>query len=349
MSSLTVLRLAVAVTIAAAFLGVAMFASPKSAATMARAATQFLDGLSADQRAKAALPFDGEERLRWHFIPNEMFPRKGLMIKEMTETQRRLAHDLLRTGLSARGYNKITSIIELEDILKAIETGGKMARNKEEYLFSVFGTPGTKGAWGWRVEGHHISLRFTIADGAVSRNLSSTPMFLGANPAEVRDGDKKGLRVLAEEEDAARALLVALSADQQKQAIINAVAPTDIVTMNKNDITPLPEQGVTFASLQPSQQALLTRLIEVYTSTMAADIAAERLANLKAAGLDKVRFAWAGEIDRGKKHYYRIQGPTFLVEYDNTQNNGNHIHSVWRDFNGDFGRDLLREHLKEAH
>ena len=144
MSRLTTLRLAVAVTIIVAFLGGAMFASQKSAATMAKAATQFLDGLSADQRAKAALPFDGEERLRWHFIPNEMFPRKGLMIKDMNETQRRLAHDLLRTGLSARGYNKITSIIELEDILKAIETGGKMARNKEEYLFSVFGTPGSE-------------------------------------------------------------------------------------------------------------------------------------------------------------------------------------------------------------
>lgn len=212
----------------------------------------------------------------------------------------------------------------------------------------MFGTPGAKGAWGWRVEGHHISLRFTIADGAVSRNLASTPMFLGANPAEVRDGDKKGLRVLGDEEDAARALVMALSADQQKQAIINAVAPTDIVTMNKNDIAPLPDQGVTFASLQPAQQALLTRLIEVYTSTMEADVAAERLAKIKAAGMDKVRFAWAGETEKGKKHYYSIQGPTFLVEYDNTQNNGNHIHSVWRDFNGDFGRDLLREHLKQV-
>ena len=348
MSSLAGIRLAVAITIAVTFLGGALFASQKSAAAMAKAASQFLDGLSADQRAKAALPFDGEERLRWHFIPNEMFPRKGLMIKDMNETQRRLAHDLLRTGLSARGYNKVTSIIELEEILKVIETGGKMARNKEEYLFSVFGTPGAKGAWGWRVEGHHISLRFTIADGAVSRNLSSTPMFLGANPAEVRDGDKKGLRVLAEEEDAARALVMALSPDQQKQAIINAVAPTDILTANKNDITPLPDQGVTFASLQPSQQALLTRLIEAYTSTMEADIAAERLARIKGAGLDKIRFAWAGETEKGKKHYYSIQGPTFLVEYDNTQNNGNHIHSVWRDFNGDFGRDLLREHLKQV-
>ncbi|HJU41725.1 MAG TPA: DUF3500 domain-containing protein, partial [Vicinamibacterales bacterium] len=181
MSRLTALRLIVATAIVASFLGAATLASQKSAATMAKAATQFLGSLSPDQKAKAALPFDSDDRLRWHFIPNEMFPRKGLMIKEMNEAQRRLAHDLLRSGLSARGYNKVTAIIELEDILRAIETGGKMARDKEEYLFTVFGAPAAKGHWGWRVEGHHISIRFTIADGAVNRQLASSPMFLGAN------------------------------------------------------------------------------------------------------------------------------------------------------------------------
>jgi len=348
MSRLTALRLAVAVTLIAACTGAVMIASQKSAATMQKAATQFLDSLSPDQKAKASFPFDGEERLRWHFIPNETFPRKGLMIKDMNEAQRRLAHDLLRSGLSARGYLKVTSIIELEDILKAIETGGKMARNKEEYWFSVFGTPAAKGRWGWRVEGHHVSLRFAVADGAVGNNISTSPMFLGSNPAEVRDGEKKGLRVLADEEDAARALLMALPANLQTQAIVNAVAPGDILTMNKNDITPLPEQGVAYGGMGSQQQALLTKLIEAYTSSMEADLAAERMARIKAAGIDKVRFAWLGETEKGKKHYYSVQGPTFLIEYDNTQNNGNHIHSVWRDFNGDFGRDILREHLKHV-
>src|SRR5688500_231854 len=238
MSRLTVLRLAVAAAIIACSLGAALIASPKSAATMAKAANQFLDSLPADQKAKAAMPFDSEDRLRWHFIPNEMFPRKGLMIKDMNEAQRRLAHDLLRTGLSARGYNKVAAIIELEDILRVIEAGGKFARSKDEYLFSVFGTPAAKGNWGWRVEGHHISLRFTVVDGAARGHLASSPMFLGTNPAEVRDGEKKGLRILGEEEDAARALVMALSPEQQKQAIVNAVAPNDIVTANKNDITP---------------------------------------------------------------------------------------------------------------
>jgi hypothetical protein len=345
MSRLTTLRLAVAASLITVFTG-AMMASPKSATAMAKAASQFVDSLSAEQKARAAFPFESDDRLRWHFIPNEMFPRKGLMIKDMNETQRRLAHDLLRSGLSARGYTKVTSIIELEDILKVIETGGKFARNKEEYLFSVFGTPAAKGRWGWRVEGHHVSLRFTIVDGETTGNVSSSPMFLGTNPAEVQEGDKKGLRILAEEEDAARALLVALPAELRKLAVVNPVAPGDILTMNKNDIAPLPEQGVLYSALPAKEQALLMRLIEVYTSNMEADVAAERLARVKSAGMDKIRFAWLGETEKGKKHYYSVQGPTFLIEYDNTQNNGNHVHSVWRDFNGDFGRDFLREHLK---
>lgn len=346
MSRLNTLRLTVAATLITIFTGAAIVASPKSAATMVQAASGFLDSLTPEQKAKAAFPFESDERLRWHFLPNEIFPRKGLMIKDMNETQRGLAFDLLRTGLSSVGYNKVRAIIELEDVLKIIEAGGKFARNKDEYLFSTFGTPGPKGDWGWRVEGHHISIRFAIADGAVTNNVASSPMFLGSNPAEVRDGDQKGRRVLHDEEDAARALVMALPAELQTQAIVNAVAPNDILTMNKNDITPLPERGVLYSALPATHQAQLMRLVEVYALNMESDIAAERMAKIKAAGLERIRFAWLGETERGKKHYYSVQGPTFLIEFDNSQNNGNHVHSVWRDFSGDFGRDLLREHLK---
>src|SRR5689334_2554490 len=346
MTRLAALRLAVIASLLAIFAGSTIIASQKSAANMAKAATQLLDSLTTDQMARASFPFDGDERTRWHFIPNEMFPRKGLMIKEMNETQRRLAHDLLRSGLSARGYLKVTSIMQLEDILQVIEAGGRFARNKEEYYFSIFGTPAAKGRWGWRVEGHHVSLRVAIVDGAMNGEVSSSPMFLGSNPAEVREGDKKGTRVLADEEDAARALLMALPADVRSRAVVNAVAPGDIITMNKNDITPLQDQGVAYSAMPAAQQALLMRLIEVYTGNMEADVAAERMAKIKSAGLDKIKFAWLGETETGKKHYYSVQGPSFLIEYDNTQNDGNHIHSVWRDFNGDFGRDILREHLK---
>lgn len=345
MSRLNTLRLAVAAVLVTSLMGVALLASQRSAAAMAKAAGQFLDNLTPDQRAQAAFAFDSDDRLRWHFVPNEMFPRKGLMIKNMSAAQRRLAHDLLRTGLSASGYRKVTAIIQLEDVLKVMEAGGRFPRDKEDYLFSVFGTPGPKGAWGWRVEGHHISIRFTINEGAAAGQVASSPMFLGSNPAEVRAGDQKGTRVLGEEEDTARALVLSLSADQLKSAVINATAPTDILTMNKTDITPLPDEGILYAALQPAQQGLLRKIIEAYASTLEADVAAARMTAATGAGLDRVRFAWAGATDKGQKHYYRIQGPRFLIEFDNTQNDGNHVHSVWRDFNGDFGRDFLREHL----
>ena len=346
MSRLTALRLVVITALLAVVAGSTMFASQKSAANMARAASEFLASLTPNQKARASFPFDSDERTRWHFIPNEMFPRRGLTIKEMNETQRGIAFDLLRAGLSSTGYVKVRAIMDLEDVLKVVEAGGRFARNKEEYYFSVFGTPGPTGTWGWRVEGHHVSIRMTIVDGSATTPVATSPMFLGANPAVVMDGDQQGRAALHSEESAARAFLASLSPEQQATAIVNGVAPGDILTMNKNDITPLPNQGVTFASLDEKQRAKLLDLIGVYTGNMEADLASERLARLKANGLDTIRFAWLGEKEQGKKHYYMVQGPTFLIEYDNTQNDGNHIHSVWRDFNGDFGRDILREHLK---
>lgn len=345
MSRLNTLRLAVAAVVVTTLMGGAMLASQRSAAAMAAAAGQFLDSLTPEQRARAAFAFNSDDRLRWHFIPNEMFPRKGLMLKDMSEAQRALAESLLKTGLSSRGFVKVKTIIELEDTLKVMEAGGKFARNKDEYLFSVFGTPGPKGAWGWRVEGHHISIRFTINDGSVGSQVASTPMFLGTNPAETREGPFAGRQPLHEEENRARRLVQALSPNQLRLALINTVAPTDILTMNKNDIAPLPDEGILYSALQPAQQDMLRQVIAAYTETMEADVAAERMTVATSAGLDKVRFAWAGPTEKGQKHYYRIQGPTFLIEFDNTQNNGNHVHSVWRDFNGDFGRDILREHL----
>jgi len=334
--------------LAAWFVG-ANIASERSASSMAAAANKFLEGLTPEQRQQATFPIDAEERMRWNFIPTSMFARKGVPIKEMNESQRKLALGLLEAGLSQRGYLAATSIMQLETILKAIEAasgrGNTPVRDPELYFFTVFGTPAPKGVWGWRVEGHHVSLHFTIADG---KAVASSPSFFGANPAEVPDGPKKGLRILGAEEDAARALLATLDDKQRTTAIINATAPSDIVTMTTLKIDPLSPDGLAASAMTPKQRELLMQLIEVYTSKMAADTAAERLAALKKAGTEKIAFAWAGETEVGKKHYYRIQGPTFLVELDNTQNDGNHIHSVWRDFNGDWGRDLLREHVHEV-
>jgi hypothetical protein len=332
----------------------AIVASERSAREMADTANRFLASLTAAERAQAAIPFDSDERMRWNYIPTEMFPRKGLVLKDMTEPQRKLAHDLLKTGLSQRGYMTATAIMELENVLGALENanatddarrGTRMVRDPVRYFISVFGTPSTRGTWGWRVEGHHVSVHFTVVDGSL---IAGAPTFFGSNPAEVRSGPKAGLRVLGSEEDAARALLTALDPTQRTKAIITTTAPGDILTTNKPQIDPLSPAGILAADLRPQQQDLLRQLIDVYAGMMTSDVATERMDKIKKAGFEKVGFAWAGEIERGKKHYYRVQGPTFLIEYDNTQDDANHIHSVWRDFNGDFGRDLLREHLRSA-
>ena len=317
---------------------------PRShAGEMAEAASRFLAALSEDQRERAAFAFDSDERLRWHFIPTEMFARAGVTLKELSADQRERAHDLLKAALSQRGYMTALQVMELEDVLLAIEGGGRMARDSEAYHFSVFGTPSTDANWAWRFEGHHLSLHFTIVAGTV---VASSPAFLGANPAEVLDGPNKGLRVLADEEDAARALLESLDAGQLETAIIADIAPRDIVTGSELEVDPLSPVGIQASALSESQRGLLMRLIEAYTSVMADELAAHRLERLRDAGLGDITFAWAGSVERGEPHYYRVQGPTFLMEYDNTQNDANHIHSVWREFDGDFGRDLLREHVR---
>jgi len=337
----------VLVALFAGAFGIAI-ASQRSVTAMSTAAEKWLASLTPDQRQRATFPFDSDERLHWHYVPNEQFPRKGVQIKEMSEAQRTLAWSLLKTGLSARGYTTATSIMELEKILKSVEApNGQFARDHEAYQFSVFGTPGDKHAWGWRFEGHHVSVRFDLVDGSLT---SSTPSFFGANPAEVRvdvpGAAPRGTRVLGAEEDAARALLDSLDAAEKTTAVVAGVAPNDMLTSNKLKADPQSPLGLKASAMTPAQREKLVALIDVYAGYMAPDVAVERTDRLKKAGLDNVAFAWAGETEKGRKHYYRVQGPTFLIEYDNTQNDGNHIHSVWRDFNGDFGQDLLREHLK---
>jgi hypothetical protein len=347
-------RTAVLISLVALWWAGARAAAPSSTA-MASAAEAFLKGLGAEQRQQATFAFDSQERFRWHFIPSEMFPRNGLTLKAMTAAQRTLARKLIESGLSQRGYLTATSIMDLETVLDAIEaatrrenargTNTPMVRDPEKYYFSVFGTPAPKGMWGWRVDGHHLSLNFTIVNGTV---VASSPEFFGANPAEVREGPNKGQRILALQEDTARTLLTALNDSQRATAVIDAKAPNDIATTNTLDIKPLAPSGIMAAALTAAQRDLLIQVIDAYVGAMAGDIASERMEKLRRAGIDKIGFAWAGESERGKRHYYRVQGPTFLIEYDNTQNDANHIHSVWRDFEGDFGRDVLREHLKTA-
>ena len=310
---------------------------------MAWTASNFLNALTPEQRAKATFALTDEERFDWHFIPKA---RKGLPFKEMTAAQQKLAHALLSSGLSQRGYAKATTIMSLDQILADIEQGKGPKRDSDLYYFTVFGDPTSSTPWGWRVEGHHLSLNFVVKGGQV---LAATPAFFGSNPAEVKSGPRQGLRVLGAEEDLGRQFVKALTVEQQKVAIITNSAPNEIITGNSREVQLLNPPGIAVVDMTPSQKELLVNLVRDYAFRHRAELAEQDLAKIEQAGWDKLHFAWAGGLEPGEGHYYRIQGPTFLVEFDNTQNNANHIHTVWRDFQNDFGEDVLRKHYEDAH
>lgn len=311
-----------------------------SAAT--QSARAFLATLEPDKAQKARYPFTSEERYNWHFIPKE---RNGLPFKEMSLPQRDAALNLLRTGVSSDGVKRLETLRQMENVLKEIEQGKGPVRDPDRYFFTVFGEPSDKGVWGWRYEGHHVSLQWTVRDGKV---IADTPQFLGANPAEVREGPMKGTRILAKEEDLGYDLVKSLSAEQKAEAIINTAAPNDIITGNSRKAAIEEDKGIVYAKLTKPQQKLLESLIAQHAFLQASDLAAKRITALRRAGLDSVRFAWIGGLEKGQGHYYRIQGKTFLIEFDNTQNNANHIHAAWRDFKGDFGTDLLAAHYQNS-
>ena len=315
--------------------------APPPSPAMVTAARAFLDSLTPELKQKAQMPLDADERFNWFYTP---VARKGLTLKEMNEAQRTAAMNLLRVGLSEKGYSKAETIRALEDILAELEKN-PTRRDKELYYFSVFGEPGPKSTWAWRYEGHHLSHHWTVVNGTA---LATTPQFFGANPAEVREGPKKGLRPLAAEEDLGYELLRSLDDKQRQMAIIDPKAPNDILTTNSKEAAIQEDRGLAYAQMTAPQKALLVKLIEENASAQPDAIAKDRLAKVRAAGLDKVKFAWMGGVEKAEGHYYRVQGPTFLIEFDNTQNNANHIHLVWRDFKGDWGRDLLAEHYKTS-
>jgi hypothetical protein len=308
---------------------------------MARAARAFLAAVDADSQSKARFAFDAEERFNWHFVP---MPRAGLPLKQMSPPQQQLATTLLKAGLSEKGYTKAEAVRALEPILAEIENN-PVRRDPELYYVTVFGEPSTSGTWGWRFEGHHLSLNWTIVRG---KSIASTPQFFGSNPAEVRSGPKRGTRALAAEEDLARALLGSLTDVQKQQAVLSTAAPDDILTTNMRKAAIQEDKGIAYADLTSEQRGLLLAVIEEYAGVQPKTVAAQRIERLRAAGLERIRFAWMGGLNRGERHYYRLQGPTFLIEYDNTQNDANHIHAVWRDFEGDFGIDLLEQHYKNS-
>ena len=297
--------------------------------------------LSDEEREQLFLPFNSDERLNWHFVPKG---RPGLNLKAVDDEKQQAILEVVRAGLSDAGYEKVETIRSLESVLREME--GASFRDPELYSLQVYGEPGTDDVWMVRYEGHHISLNWTVIDGQV---IATSPQFLGANPAEVRiEHELKGTRALGAEADLGRRLLLALDDAQRAQAVVSEEAPRDILTSNQREVSMLADEGVAYGEMTEEQQGLLISMLELYASVQPPEIARARLDAIREAGLDAVKFAWMGGTDEaGVGHYYRIQGPTFLIEYDNTQNDANHVHTVWRDFEGDFGRDLLKEHYAQ--
>jgi hypothetical protein len=312
-----------------------------AAARMRASAERLLAALPQESRSQAMRPFADRDRTDWHYTPRS---RNGLALKDMDKAGREATHALLRTALSIAGYRKAVNIIELELVLREIEVFGWM-RDPERYHLTVYGTPDPAKPWGWRFEGHHLSLNFTLAGDKLA---IGTPSFFGANPATVANGPRMGLRALGEEHDAGWALLESLTEAQRSEAVFAASTYGDIVTRNRDKVEPLDAVGIPAAKLDAKQRQLLWRLIETYAGSFEPGLAKARLARAKQGGVEVIRFGWAGSTRRGKPHYYRVQGKLFLIEYDASQDDGNHIHAVWRDFSGDFGRDLLREHYSLA-
>jgi len=308
-------------------------------------ANNFLNALTKEQREKTQLQFENMSRMTWHFLPGAMWPRSGIQLNELTETQKELLFELLRAHLSETGYKKAINIISLENVLLELGQGSAEFRDPEKYSVVFYGNPEKDSLWSWSFEGHHLSLNFTI----VNDKVSMSPRFMGASPATIKEGKRKGERSLANEEDYGLKLINSLTKDQKQIAIFQKNSYVDIVTMNASEVGPLKPVGIKANDLTVDQKSLLDSLIFEYLSTMPNDLAEKRLEKLKSEEFNEIHFGWAGSTEFGQPHYYRIQGKTFLVEFDNTQNNANHIHLVWRDFDGDFGRDLIREHYKHSH
>ena len=310
---------------------------------MAGAATAFLGTLDARQRRRVAFAMGDAERMNWHYVPRR---REGLTFKDMSAPSRAAAHELMKASLSAVGYAKAVNVIQLEEVLRQIEMLG-LSRDPENYAFSIFGAPGPGAPWGWRLEGHHLSLNFTLVPG---RPVIVTPAFMGANPATVRSGARAGQRTLEQEQDLGLALARAVDPSLRARLLIGSSSLGDIVTgPGRRELFATAPAGVALAALNGDQRTLAVRLVETYARNMRPEIADDELRRMRAAGLETLHFAWAGAIDPARPHYYRLHGPTLLIEYDNTQNDANHIHSVWHDPVNDFGADLLRAHYQSGH
>jgi len=313
--------------------------------SMLHAARNFFESCGQNEQTDIRFPFASGERSNWHYIPRN---REGIPLKSLSGEQKTLGFDLLHTALTSQGYDKATGIIKLEGILRRLEGRGPEDTHRDpgKYYYTLFGDLSEENPWGWRLEGHHLSLNFTLLP---NDTFAITPAFFGTDPAIVPSGPEKGMRVLTREETLARELVRSLSSQQRDRAVIREYAPREIITGADREINPLPLEGIPAVALSENQRMLLMELLNVYFGNFRDELVRNRMQTLRETDKSNIHFTWAGGLEPGEGHYYRIQAPHVLIEYDNTQDNANHIHTVIRDPANDFGRDLLKEHYEVSH
>ena len=308
-------------------------------------ANTFLNTLTPELKAQTVYPLKDELRFTINFVP---VPRKGPTFHDFSETQTKAALDLLRASVSEEGYNKATAIMELEKVLVVIEKQAPEStyRDPLNYHFLIFGDPSPKGAWGWRFEGHHCTISFAATDGKI---ISSTPSFFGTNPGIVNIDLQRGKEVLKQETNLGFALVNSLNESQLKKARFAEAAPKEIITGNNRKATPVEPLGISYKKLNKQQQKSFLDLLDVYVKNYELGFSKTLMDKITKAGIENLSFAWAGGLKPGIAQYYRIQGPMLLIEYDNIQNNANHVHTIVRDLTNDFAEDILREHYLKEH
>lgn len=308
-------------------------------------ANDFLGLLDAGQKEKACYGYDDDERFDWHFVPRQ---RNGISFNDLNDKQRQAALTLLKAYLSDQGFQKANNIMALENVLREVENRGPddSYRDPLNYSITVFGTPSADRIWGWRLEGHHLSLNFSSDNHEI---VSSTPTFWGSNPAVVRTGRYRGRQILKAETDLGFTLVNSLSMDQLRTAVVSQKAPADIITGNQRRAELQEPAGLGYSDMNDAQKKLLLQLLNVYVKNYQLGFSKRLMEKIEKAGIENLSFAWAGSLQPGAGHYYRIQGPMLLIEYDNTQNNANHVHTVVRDLTNDFAEDILREHYQKEH